>query len=549
MSDPVLQIRGLGISGPSGSLVRGLDLAVDAGEIVALVGESGSGKSITGRVILGLLPDGLTASGDVVLAGEQIVGRSERALRELRGPGAAMIFQEPQTALNPSQRIWRQIHEVLRAHTRVSRRDGRARAIELLSSVGIPEPEQRAEWYPHQLSGGQRQRVVIALALAAKPALLIADEPTTALDVTVQAQILSLLRDLRDSSGVGILLVTHDLGVVADVADRVVVLRAGESVEQAPVDELFARPRHEYTRRLLAAVPVLDSSVPTASGEPAGGTEYVAPVVSVSGVTVRYPGARRPALCGVDLTVARDEVVGVVGESGSGKSTLGRTVLGLIAPAEGVVERSARRVALVHQDPYAALDPRWSVTRIVGEPLRLAGEGHRATEGRVAELLDAVELPSGTGARHPRELSGGQRQRVAFARALASAPELLVADEPTSALDVSVQAGVLTLFSSLQSEFGFAALFVTHDLAVVSEVASRVLVLRAGTVVEQGPTGTVLANPTSQYARDLVAAVPLPDPVRQRARRSDAAQGAGSGTVRRARSEVAPAEDPGRSAR
>ncbi|MFC7754507.1 ABC transporter ATP-binding protein [Tsukamurella soli] len=521
MTTPVLAIAGLTIAGPAGDLVRGLDLEVGPGEIVALVGESGSGKSLTGRAVLGLLPPGLTATGAVTLTGEPVIGRRDRDLRRLRGPGAAMVFQEPQTALNPAQRVWRQIYEVLRAHARVGRAPARATAVELLAAVGIPDPHARADWYPHQLSGGQRQRVVIALALAARPALLIADEPTTALDVTVQAQILRLLRELRETRGLAVLLITHDLGVVADIADRVAVLRRGELVEQAPVDELFARPASEYTRRLLAAVPVLD---PRAGGPAGLETRTPAPerepIVTVVGLTVRYPRTPRPALDRVSITVARGEVVGLVGESGSGKTTLGRAVLGLVPVSAGTVDRATRRIALVHQDPYAALDPRWTVRRTIAEPLRLAGRARADTRARVAELLDAVELPAGTGDRRPRELSGGQRQRVAFARALAGDPELLVADEPTSALDVSVQQGVLALFESLHAEFGFAALFVTHDLAVVAEVASRVVVLRAGTVVEDGVTAEVLGRPESDYTRTLVAAVPIPDPAAQRARRA-----------------------------
>ncbi len=513
MSAP-LRVSGLTIIARGGRvLVDGLDLAVPAGTVTALVGESGSGKTLTGLAILGLLPDGVTAAGSIELGGEQVIGRSERELRSLRGTRAALVFQEPQSALNPSQRIWRQILQVLRAHRRVGRAEGRRRAVELLTDVGIPDPEVRADWYPHQLSGGQKQRVVIALALAAEPALLIADEPTTALDVTVQAQILALLRDLRDRKGLAVLLISHNLGVVADLADTVTVVRRGEVVEQAAVGDLFAHPRAEYTRELLAAVPrLLTVSGPAQTASPAE------PVVRVEGARVEFGGT--PALDGVDLTVGRGEVVGVVGESGSGKTTLGRVLLGLQRVDSGVVDVRATRLALIHQDPYASLDPRWDVGRIVAEPVHIAGErDHRILRERAADLIDAVRLPGDVLGRRPAELSGGQRQRVAFARALASSPELLVADEPTSALDVSVQAGVLDLFRELQAEFGFAAVFVTHDLAVVGEVADRAVVLRRGTIVEEGPVASVLANPRSDYARDLVAAVPVPDPVVQRDRR------------------------------
>ncbi|GAA0994223.1 ABC transporter ATP-binding protein [Nocardiopsis tropica] len=519
-SPTTLRIAALTLTGPQGRpLVDRLDLTVEAGEIVALVGESGSGKSLTGRAILGLLPDGVRATGSIELIGHQVIGRSERELRALRGPGAALVFQEPQTALNPSQRIWRQIHEVLRAHRKVSSDEAKRRTVELLTDVGIPDPQTRADQYPHELSGGQKQRVAIARALAAEPDLLIADEPTTALDVTIQAQILDLLRELRDRRGLAVLLISHNLGVVADLADRVTVVRAGETIESAPVDELFAAPREAYTRELLAAVPRL----PSGPGEPVDPTEApAAPVVRVHGLRVAYDGA--PALDGVDLTVGAGEVLGLVGESGSGKTTLGRVLLGLERASGGTVEVATERLALIHQDPYAALDPRWTVERIVAEPLRIGGERDRGVlRTRAAELIDAVRLPAEVLRRRPRELSGGQRQRVAFARALAAAPELLVADEPTSALDVSVQAAVLDLFRDLHAEFGFAAVFITHDLQEVGEVADRAVVLRRGAVVEQGPARALLASPRSDYARELVEAVPLPDPVAQRARREERA--------------------------
>ncbi|QRY84766.1 ABC transporter ATP-binding protein [Tsukamurella tyrosinosolvens] len=511
-----LTIAGLTVTGPDGRvLVDGLDLTVSEASVTALVGESGSGKTLTGLATLGLLPAGLSATGSIELGGEQVIGRSERELRPLRGTRAALVFQEPQSALNPSQRIWRQILQVLRAHRRVGRADGRRRAIELLTDVGIPEPEVRADWYPHQLSGGQKQRVVIALALAAEPALLIADEPTTALDVTVQAQILALLRDLRDRKGLAVLLISHNLGVVADLADTVTVVRAGETVETAPVGEIFAHPRAAYTRELLAAVPRL----PTGAGQ-AGDTPALEPVVRVEGLRVVFDGAA--ALDGVDLTVGRGEVVGLIGESGSGKTTLGRVLVGLQGADAGLVDVRATTLGLVHQDPYAALDPRWDVGRIVVEPLHIAGQrDNRILRERAADLIDAVRLPADVLRRQPAELSGGQRQRVALARALAGSPELVVADEPTSALDVSVQAGILDLFRELHAEFGFAAVFITHDLAVVGEVADRAVVLRHGRVVEEGPARSLLAAPRSEYAQELVAAVAVPDPEVQRARREE----------------------------
>lgn len=538
MTEPVLRIADLTIARYDGeALVRGLDLTISAGEIAALVGESGSGKSLTGRAVLGLLPEGLSATGTIELDGSGVLGRAERDLRALRGPGAALVFQEPQSALNPSQRIWRQIYEVLRAHHRVDRSTARIRAVDLLDDVGIPDPDKRVDWYPHQLSGGQKQRVVIALALAAEPRLLIADEPTTALDVTVQAQILALLRDLRDRRGVAILLISHNLGVVADLADSVTVVRRGELIESGAVDDVFAAPKAQYTRDLLAAVPRLSGTSPIGPNDsPDNGTGVGAVtgvddetersvVVSARGLTVNYPGADQPALRSVDLTVHAGEVVGLIGESGSGKSTLGRVLLGLEAHSFGQLDVRTARRALIHQAPYSSLDPRWTVRRIVTEPLALAGERNRSVlRRRAAELIASVRLPAEVIDARPRELSGGQRQRVAFARALASSPELLIADEPTSALDVSVQASVLELFSALHAQFGFAAVFITHDLAVVSEVADRTVVLRRGEVIEEGASRTLLAAPESDYTRELVAAVPVPDPAAQRARRESGRQ-------------------------
>ncbi|QTR02681.1 ABC transporter ATP-binding protein [Saccharothrix algeriensis] len=502
--------------------VRGVDLAVAPGEIVALVGESGSGKSVTARAVLGLLPPTARVRGSARQDGRELVGAGEEALRAVRGRSIAMVFQEPATALNPVQSVGRQIAAVLRAHRRLSRADALREAVRLLDLVGVPAPGGGGRHYPHQLSGGQKQRVVIALALANSPRLIIADEPTTALDVTVQAEVLALLRDLRDRLGTAILVITHNMGVVADLADRVVVLRRGRVVEQAPVEDLFARPSRAYTRELLAAVPRLghrDPAPPHTSQD----------ALRFTDVTLRYGGFT--AVAEVDLHVGRGEVVGLVGESGSGKSTLGRAAVGLLAPASGAVtvlggdprtRAVRRRVGFVFQDPGGSLDPRMSVRDCVGEPLRVHGRTDRYRE-RVAELLDAVRLPADCAARRPRELSGGQRQRVGIARALALGPDLLVADEPTSALDVSVQAAVLDLLTGLQRELGFACLFISHDLAVVDSLAHRVAVLHRGRVVEQGPHHEVLRAPTAEYTRRLVAAVPLPDPVAQRARRANPA--------------------------
>ncbi|WP_033281466.1 dipeptide ABC transporter ATP-binding protein [Streptomyces sp. NRRL F-525] len=537
----ILEIENLGVtfSTESGDVpaVRGVSLRVEPGETLALVGESGSGKSTVALAALGLLPGNALASGGVSVGGTDVVGAGEAELARLRGRTASMVFQEPATALDPLTRIGKQIAEVVRNHRDVSRQEAAAEAVALLGRVGIPEPERRASAFPFQLSGGQRQRVVIAMAIANSPGLLVADEPTTALDVTVQAEILDLLRALAVDSGTGVLLVTHNMGVVADFADRVAVMLEGEVVETGAVEDVLLRPRHEYTRRLLAAVPRL------AVSEPVGGAvrergETAAPVVELRDVSVQFgrgPRAVR-ALDEVSLTVRAGETVGLVGESGSGKSTAARVALGLVAPQSGGVSlfgadlRKARGrarrallagVGVVLQDPVASLDARMSVGECVAEPLRVHRRGMGAVERRerVAEVLELVRLPRELARRGPRELSGGQRQRVSLARALVLEPRLLVADEPTSALDVSVQQTVLDVIAELQGELGFACLFVSHDLAVVQQFAGRVVVMRGGRVEEQGPTMSTLLHPETAYTRRLIAAVPVPDPVLQRERR------------------------------
>ncbi|MFQ6327002.1 dipeptide ABC transporter ATP-binding protein [Nocardia sp. CWNU-33] len=534
--DTLVEVRDLVVRFGSRTVVDGVGFSVRHGEVVALVGESGSGKSITARTVLGLLPQTATASGSIRLGDTEIIGAPESQLRGIRGTRVGMVFQEPQTALNPVQKIGTQITQALRAHAKVTKAEARKRAVELLRMVDIPEPEQRVDWYPHQLSGGQKQRVVIALALSGEPDLLIADEPTTALDVTVQAEILDLLRGLQRSNGTAILFITHNLGVVAEIADRVVVLRAGRVVEEQSVHGLFAEPRESYTRTLLAAVPRLPAGdgkvVSVAAAAESDQESEAASVLQVDELTVVYRGhggaSDFRALHDVSLTLGPREVVGLVGESGSGKSTLGRTALGLVPVHSGRVElqgvslaglpakelRALRKqVALVHQDVAASLDPRRNVEDAIGEPLQV----HRVASGallraKVGDLLESVRLPRDYATRRPGELSGGQRQRVALARALALAPRLLVADEPTSALDVSVQAQVLDLFADLRAEYGFACLFISHDLAVVHQVADRVVVLRAGSVVETGPVTDVFARPHEDYTRRLLDAVPTPDP-------------------------------------
>ena len=549
--DHILDLDDLGVvftteTGPV-QAVRGVSLHVAPGETLALVGESGSGKSTVALAAMGLLSGNARATGRAVVDGTDIVGADEERLSGLRGSTVSMVFQEPATALDPLTRVGKQIAEVIRNHRRVSAADAAERAVELLRRVGIPEPEQRARAYPFQLSGGQRQRVVIAMAIANEPALLIADEPTTALDVTVQAEILDLLRRLAAETGTGVLLVTHNMGVVADFADRVAVMYQGAIVETGPVEDVLLRPSHDYTKRLLSAVPRLSVAGTAGSGErradgadapdaaPAG-----EPAVELTDVSVVFGRGKRAvhALKGVSFAVHPGETLGLVGESGSGKSTASRVALGLIAPTTGSVtlfgadlartRARARRalragIGVVLQDPVASLDARMTVGECVAEPLRIHRRGlsGRERESLVAGVLDRVRLPREVARRTPRELSGGQRQRVSLARALVLEPRLLVADEPTSALDVSVQEAVLEVIAELQEELGFACLFVSHDLAVVQQFARRVVVMRAGRAEEQGLTSATLLHPETDYTRRLLAAVPVPDPVLQRARRAE----------------------------
>ncbi|MFD4507205.1 dipeptide ABC transporter ATP-binding protein [Streptomyces sp. NPDC058457] len=516
--------------------VRGVSLSVAAGEVLALVGESGSGKTVTARSVLGLLPGTATARGRVLLGdgtsepAEDVLTASPARLRALRGTHAAMVFQEPSTALNPVFTIGWQLTEGLRAHGRGgSRAERRALAVEWLDKVGIPDPATRVDHYPHQLSGGQKQRAVIAMALALGTRLIVADEPTTALDVTVQAEILELLHRCRTDFGTAVLLITHNMGVVADLADRVAVMRAGQVVEQAPVRDLFAAPKHPYTRELLAAVPDFGTGGRTGP-EPADGGEQ--PVVRACGLVVDYPGRLGSrgfrAVDGVSFEIRPGEVLGLVGESGSGKTTIGRAIAGLTPVTGGQLElfgepstrkrkKAAGRIGYVFQDPATSFNPLLTVAESVAEPLVVHRRelGAKEIRAQAESLLEAVRLPRAYASRYPHELSGGQRQRAGLARALALRPGLLIADEPTSALDVSVQAKVLDLFGELQRELGFAALFVSHDLAVVEQVADRVVVLHRGRIAEEGPTRRVLGSPQDDYTRRLVAALPVPDPARQ----------------------------------
>lgn len=537
-----------------------INLDLIKGQVLALVGESGSGKSVTAMGALGLLSANALVSGSAVLdccrQNQELVGAAREILDQVRGEHVGVIFQEPTTALDPLFTIGDQIAEAIAIHgegkgkrtTARQRRAVRTQVLNALSRAGLGgdqrETERIADSYPHQLSGGQLQRACIALATANNPSVLIADEPTTALDVTVQAEILDLLRQLA-SEGVAVLLITHDMGVVADVADAVAVMRHGRIIERGDVRTIFASPSHDYTRQLLAAVPRLNS-LRGGAGSGASEGDGVAsrvgdsaqPLVHIENLDVVYRNGRRQvhAVRGVSFDIARGQVLGLVGESGSGKSTIAGTLTGLVPIHSGSVQVDGLEVAgasgrklrgvrsqtgIVFQNPASSLNPRRSVGASIGQPLQLHTNLTNAQQRqRVNELLEAVRLPASMAQRYPHEMSGGQRQRVAIARALALQPQLLIADEPTSALDVSVQAVVLELLASLQQELGFACLFVSHDLAVVEQVASQVVVLRQGQVVEAGKTTKVLSAPSDPYTQALVTAVPVPDPIIQAQRRA-----------------------------
>ncbi|MER7835610.1 ABC transporter ATP-binding protein [Streptomyces sp. NPDC096040] len=510
--------------------VDGLSFGLAAGAALALVGESGSGKSTVASALLGLhRGTGARVGGTIEVAGTDVQAASDEELRRLRGAKAAMVFQDPLSSLDPYYAVGDQIAEVYRVHTRVSRRAARARAVEVLDRVGIPDAPRRSRSRPHEFSGGMRQRALIAMALAREPDLLIADEPTTALDVTVQAQILDLLHTLRAETGMGLLLVTHDVGVAAESVDRVLVMRHGRVVEQGPVAGVLGAPAQPYTRELLWAVPRVD-----AVRAPSQASEEV--VLEASGLRREFGRGRRAfaAVDDVSLTVRRGETLGIVGESGSGKTTLGRMLVGLLEPTAGEVryEGHARvgvrpAVQMVFQDPVSSLNPRRTVGESVADPLRARGERDgRRIRGRVIELLERVGLEGAHYERYPHEFSGGQRQRVGIARALAADPRVIVCDEPVSALDVTTQAQVVALLGELQRELDLALVFVAHDLAVVRQVSDRVAVMRRGRIVETGPADEVYDNPQDPYTRQLLAAVPALDPeaaARRRAARRELA--------------------------
>ncbi|MBN9210249.1 MAG: glutathione ABC transporter ATP-binding protein [Microbacterium sp. 71-36] len=540
---------------------KNLTYSIARGQVVAVVGESGSGKSVSSMAVLDLLPRNSRVRGSIKVNGREVTTLSTNQMRQLRGPEVAAIFQEPMTALNPVLTVGSQIIEALRAHTTMAPSEAKSRALELLDMVGLPDPQKAFASYPHQLSGGQRQRAMIAQSISLEPALLIADEPTTALDVTVQAEILDLIRDLRDRLDSAVLLITHDMGVVADLADWIVVMKAGEVVEQGPAARVLGDPQDAYTKELLASVPrlgetlegeatvdVVESLAAAVASGPARtetlrlaaeAPEIAHPVLSLENVSIEYGKKGRVAafraVDDVTLGIAEGEIVGLVGESGSGKSTIGRAAIGLQPIADGrlivdgvdissgsrkLIKSLRRRVGIVFQDPSSSLNPRLPIGESIGEPLFLAGEAKGAAlDARVEKLLDEVRLPRSYRNRYPHELSGGQKQRVGIARALSLQPRLLVADEPTSALDVSVQARVLELLSELQQEHRFACLFISHDLAVVDAMADRIVVLNRGKIAEQGTRDQILRAPKEPYTQRLIAAIPVPDVEVQAARR------------------------------
>jgi peptide/nickel transport system ATP-binding protein len=526
MTAPVLNIERVSVSLPRGGdrpfAVKDVSLDVRPGEVVCIVGESGSGKSVTASAVMGLLPEGQLriTEGSVRLVGEELTRASRARLRTLRGSRMSMIFQEPMTALNPVHPVGRQIEEVLRCHR--WKGDARKRVLDLMADVRLPEPERIYHAYPHQLSGGQRQRVMIAMALILEPALLIADEPTTALDVTTQAQILALLKDLRTEHGTGVLFITHDFGVVADIAERVVVMKDGLVVETGTAEEVLRNPREDYTKMLIAAVPKL---VPRPARP--GGGKRVLETVGVSKL-FREGGMLQPhrevrAVDKVDLTLARGETLGIVGESGSGKSTIARCVARLIDPSAGAIliddedvaalpreklRTVRRRVQMIFQDPYRSLNPRRTVGQSIVEGPMNYGASHADAQKRARELVETVGIAGSALDRYPHQFSGGQRQRLCIARALAMEPEILIADEAVSALDVSVQAQVLTLLEDIRDRFNLAMLFITHDLRVAARLCDRIAVMQRGRVVELGATAQIFAEPRHDYTRELFAAIP-----------------------------------------
>ncbi|MER6641156.1 ABC transporter ATP-binding protein [Streptomyces microflavus] len=536
--EPLVRVTGLTVDFGSVRAVDGLSFTLEAGGALAVVGESGSGKSASAYALLGLhRGTGARVGGTVEVAGTDVNAADDAGLRALRGAKAAMVFQDPLSSLDPYYPVGDQIAEVHRVHHRVSRKAARARAVEVLDRVGIPDAARRSRLRPHEFSGGMRQRALIAMALACEPQLIVADEPTTALDVTVQAQILDLLHTLRQETGMGLLLVTHDVGVAAESVDDVLVMRDGREVERGPVARVLGSPREAYTKELLAAVPRVETRrvVPV---PPPRAEEASVPLLEAVGLRREFGrgSGKVAAVGGVSLTVHAGRTLGIVGESGSGKTTLGRMLVRLLDPTAGRLRYGGteigslsekelkpfrRELQMVFQDPVASLNPRRSVGESVADPLRAAGEGDEGRiRDRVGALLERVGLDPAHFERYPHEFSGGQRQRIGIARALAAEPKVIVCDEPVSALDVTTQAQVVALLAEIQRELGIGLVFIAHDLAVVRQVSDRVAVMRGGLIVEQGSADEVYGDPRDPYTKQLLAAVPALDPGLAAARRA-----------------------------
>jgi len=538
-SSPVLQVSNYNVEfwvdGLWYPAAIDMNYEVAAGEVLAIVGESGSGKSSSQMGLMSLLASNAKVTGSVKVRGTEMLSGNEKQVRKFRGKEVAYIFQEPMTALNPVYTIGFQIVEALKTHLPMTNRQAKERAIELLNLVELPEPAKAFDKYPHQLSGGQRQRAMIAQSLSCDPGLLIADEPTTALDVTVQAEILDLMRNLKDKLNSAVVLITHDMGVVADLADRILVMKDGFTVETGTADQIFNKPKHPYTKALLAAVPKLGRSAKRELTV----NKQAEPVLSLNDVSISYPKRGRvpafQAAKNISFEIYPGEILGLVGESGSGKTTIGRAAIGLLPISSGSIKLVGEEIAganqkqlrglrqhtgIVFQDPGSSLNPRLPIGESIGEPILLAGRAAGSELNTMVEdLLDSVELPRSYRNRYPHELSGGQRQRVGIARAISLRPDLLIADEPTSALDVSVQARFLELLVELQEKLKFACLFISHDLAVVDMLAHRIAVLQRGELVEIGDRDQILKKPTQDYTKRLISAVPVPDPAEQKLRR------------------------------
>lgn len=541
MSEPVLSVKDLVVEFPGRRgtvrILDGVSFDIAPGEVLGVVGESGAGKSMTGSAVIGLIaPPGRIAGGEVRLKGERIDTLSQEAMTKLRGKRIGMVFQDPLTSLNPLFTIGQQLVETIRLHMPLGEEEARARAISLLEEAGIPRAAERIDSYPHQFSGGMRQRVVIALAIAADPELIIADEPTSALDVSVQAQVIKVLKRLCESRGTAVMLITHDMGVIAQIATRMIVMNAGKIVETGTVGDIIRRPREDYTIKLIESIPTIrrQEAVAAAPASPVASEDQFVRIEnlvcdfdlgsSFIDRLMKREGKNLRAVNNVSFGIRKGETYGLVGESGSGKSTCARMIAGLIRPTagrimvdgndvwngSGGVSARRRSVQMIFQDPYASLNPRWRVSNIIAEPIRALGlsSNRSEIEDKVAHLLRSVRLDPIVMRKFPHEFSGGQRQRIAIARALSSQPEFIVCDEPTSALDVSVQAQVLDLMSSLQQEFGLTYLLISHNLAVVRQMANDVGVLHHGVLVESGDVDAIFDNPQADYTRMLLDAVP-----------------------------------------